>query len=204
MASLLVLPLPCENVSRDAGARRAPAFEHQWSVFFDGAAVPDDDVPRRTGQGRPVLFDGLNPERLSSRRRPSASALVASRRPPSMRRERVVFDVPIGAHQAVQHPLAESLVGLEGAWALIERGRAAVRRRRAGGPRVEHGEDRRLRRRLAAADRALQVFGGSGYTDETKMLQRFTYMRLLRSIPVARELALNHVATAGLGLPRSY
>jgi len=48
------------------------------------------------------------------------------------------------------------------------------------------------------------VFGGSGYTDETMMLQRFTYMRLLRSIPVARELALNHVATSGLDLPRSY
>ena len=54
---------------------------------------------------------------------------------------------------------------------------------------------------LAAADRALQSFGGSGYTDDTSMLQRFTYMRLLRTVPVARELALNHVATAGLGLP---
>jgi len=57
---------------------------------------------------------------------------------------------------------------------------------------------------LAAADRALQCFGGSGYTEDTMMLQRFTYMRLLRTVPVARELALNHVATAGLGLPRSY
>ena len=36
------------------------------------------------------------------------------------------------------------------------------------------------------------------------MLQRFVYMRLLRTVPVARELALNHIATAGLGLPRSY
>ena len=36
------------------------------------------------------------------------------------------------------------------------------------------------------------------------MFQRFAYLRLLRSIPVARELALNHVATSGLGLPRSY
>jgi alkylation response protein AidB-like acyl-CoA dehydrogenase len=57
---------------------------------------------------------------------------------------------------------------------------------------------------LLAADRGLQVFGGSGFTDETMMVQRFSYMRLLRSIPVARELALNHVAVSGLGLPRSY
>ncbi len=36
------------------------------------------------------------------------------------------------------------------------------------------------------------------------ILQRFAYLRLLRTVPVARELALNHVATTGLGLPRSY
>ena len=57
---------------------------------------------------------------------------------------------------------------------------------------------------LRAADSALQAFGGSGYTEETLMFDRFGYLRLLRSIPVARELALNQIAVAGLGLPRSY
>ena len=45
---------------------------------------------------------------------------------------------------------------------------------------------------------------GPIFSDETLMLQRFVYMRLLQTVPVTRELALNHIATAGLGLPRSY
>jgi alkylation response protein AidB-like acyl-CoA dehydrogenase len=116
----------------------------------------------------------------------------------------VVFDVPIGAHQGVQHPLAEAFVALEGGWLLVER---AARLHDAGAPAGLASNVAKIAAcdaGLAAADRALQCFGGSGYTEDTMMLQRFTYMRVLRTVPVARELALNHVATAGLGLPRSY
>ena len=152
-----------------------------------------------------MLFDGLNPERLVVASQAVGVGRWSLERATAYARERVVFDVPIGAHQAVQHPLAESLdrargrLGADGA------------RRRASSTRASRPGSSRTWRRSPpatpaslAADRSLQVFGGSGYTDETMMLQRFTYMRLLRSIPVARELALNHIATSGLGLPRSY
>jgi alkylation response protein AidB-like acyl-CoA dehydrogenase len=95
-------------------------------------------------------------------------------------------------------------VQLEGAWALIE---AAARRHDEGGQAGLQASIAKLAAcdaGLHAADRALQTFGGSGFTDETNLLQRFVYMRLLETVPVTRELALNHIATAGLGLPRSY
>jgi alkylation response protein AidB-like acyl-CoA dehydrogenase len=200
--SLLVLPTPCEGVTASRVSVDAPAFEHQWHVFFDGAETAD--VLGEPGKGGRVLFDGLNPERLVVASQAVGVGRFCLERAAAYARERVVFDVPIGAHQAVQHPLAESLVALEGAWALTE----AAARLFDGG--TQAGLESNMAKiaacdaGLAAADRSLQVFGGSGYTDETMMFQRFAYMRLLRSIPVARELALNHVATSGLDLPRSY
>jgi alkylation response protein AidB-like acyl-CoA dehydrogenase len=200
--TLLVLPTPCDGVTASLVNVDAPAFEHQWHVFFDGAETPD--VLGEPGKGARVLFDGLNPERLVVASQAVGVGRYCLDRATTYARERVVFDVPIGTHQAVQHPLAEALVALEGAWALTGAAASLFDEGEPAGLESNMAKIAACDAGLLAADRALQVFGGSGYTDETMMLQRFTYMRLLRSIPVARELALNHVATSGLGLPRSY
>lgn len=202
--ALLVLPLPCTGVSSTRVQVETPAFEYQWSVFFDDVELPDDALLGEPGGGGRVLFDGLNPERLVVASQAVGVGRWSLERATRYARERVVFDVPIGAHQAIQHPLAEALIALEGAWALTD---AAARLYDAGGQAGLESNMAKIAAcdaGLLAADRSLQVFGGSGYTDETMMFQRFAYMRLLRSIPVSRELALNHIATSGLGLPRSY
>ena len=202
--TLLVLPVPCERVTATQVTVEVAAFEHQWSVFFDGAEADAEDVLGEPGKGGRVLFDGLNPERLIVASQAVGVGRWSLEKATAYARERVVFDVPIGTHQAVQHPLAESLVALEGSWALTESAARLHDDGESAGLESNMAKIAACDAGLQAADRALQVFGGSGYTDETMMLQRFTYMRLLRSIPVARELALNHVATSGLGLPRSY
>jgi len=178
--SVFAFPLPQEGVAWSQVNVEAPAFEFQWNVFFD-FEVGDDALIGSAGAGGKALFDGLNPERLIVAAQGVGIGRWCLERARSYAATRVVFDVPIGAHQAIQHPLAEALIGVESAWLLLA---------------CDAG--------LKAADRALQTFGGSGFTDETMILQRFMYMRLLQTIPVARELALNHIATAGLGLPRSY
>ena len=202
--TLVVLPVPAEGVTSTRVQVEAPSFEYQWNVFFDGAVAPPDDVLGEPGDGGRVLFDGLNPERLVVASQAVGLGRWALARASSYASERVVFDVPIGAHQAVQHPLAEAYVALEGAWALTI---AAAERHDAGeqaGLAANVAKVAACDAGLRAADAALQAFGGSGFTDETGILQRFVYLRLLRTVPVARELALNHIATSGLGLPRSY
>jgi len=202
--TLAMLPLPCDGVTRTQVRMSAPFFEDQWHVFYDDVRIADDAVLGDRGGGGRVLFDGLNPERLVVASQAVGVGRWAIARAAEYACQRVVFDVPIGAHQGVQHPLAEALVALEGAWMLVQR---AARLCDAGTPAGLESSIAKIAAcdaGLAAADAALQCFGGSGYTDDTMMLQRFTYMRLLRTVPVARELALNHVATAGLGLPRSY
>lgn len=202
--TLVILPLPCEGLTHHPVRMSAPSFEQQWHVFYDDVAVPEDGVLGAPGAGAHALFDGLNPERLIVASQAVGVGRWCLARAAEYASQRVVFDVPIGAHQAVQHPLAEALIAIEGAWLLVAR---AARLHDAGasaGLESNMAKIAACDAGLAAADRALQCFGGSGYTEDTMMLQRFTYMRLLRTVPVARELALNHVATAGLGLPRSY
>jgi hypothetical protein len=202
--AVVVLPTPCAGVTSTRVEVDAPAFEHQWSVWFDDVPVPEDAFLGPAGGGGAVLFDGLNPERLVVASQAVGVGRWCLARAVAYARERDVFGAPIGSHQAIQHPLAEALVRLEGAWALLE---VAARAHDAGGNAGLAASIAKLAAcdaGLYAADRALQTFGGSGFTDETSMLQRFVYMRLLQTVPVTRELALNHVATAGLGLPRSY
>jgi hypothetical protein len=202
--TIVVLPLPCDGLTHHPVTMSAPFFEDQWHVFYDDVRVPDAAVLGEPGKGGRVLFDGLNPERLVVASQAVGVGRWSLARAAEYASQRVVFDVPIGAHQAVQHPLAEALVALEGAWMLVQRAARLYDAGAAAGLESNMAKIAACDAGLAAADSALQCFGGSGYTDDTMLLQRFTYMRLLRTVPVARELALNHVATAGLGLPRSY
>jgi alkylation response protein AidB-like acyl-CoA dehydrogenase len=201
---LFAFPLPYDGVTTIQVDIALPEFESQWSVFFDDVYLEDSAVIGGPEGGGKALFDGLNPERLVV----AAQAIGVGRwcldRAVAYANQRVVFDVPIGAHQAIQHPLAESLVALEGAWALVARAAELYDEGEQAGTESNIAKVAACDAGLRAADTSLQVFGGSGYTGDTGMLQRFTYMRLLRSIPVSRELALNHIATSGLGLPRSY
>ncbi|TYL54964.1 acyl-CoA dehydrogenase [Nocardioides sp. BGMRC 2183] len=202
--SILTLPLPCDQLQMQQVGVMVGVPEKQWTVYFDGVEVPEDALIGQPGQGGRALFDGLNPERLIVAAQAVGIGRWCLAKATEYARQRVVFDVPIGEHQAVQHPLAEALIELEAAWALIERGAAVYESGGSAGLACNMAKVKACDAGLKAADAALQTFGGSGFTDETLMYDRFGYLRLLKSTPVSRELALNHIAVSGLDLPRSY
>jgi alkylation response protein AidB-like acyl-CoA dehydrogenase len=202
--TLLALELPHPSIKVVRVQVEVPVFEHQWSVYYDDVEVTEDAMIGGPGGGAQALFDGLNPERLVVAAQAVGVGRWCLERAAQYAQERVVFDVPIGTHQAVQHPLAEALIAVEAAAGLTDRAARLYDDGQQAGLESNIAKVAACDAGLLASDRALQVFGGSGFTDETMILQRFTYMRLLRSIPVSRELALNHIATSGLGLPRSY
>lgn len=202
--SLFALPLPCERLQMQPVGVIVGVPERQWTIYFDDVEVPDDAMIASPGGGAGALFDGLNPERLIVAAQAVGIGRWCLAKAAAYARQRVVFDVPIGQHQAVQHPLAEALIELEAAWALVERGAASYRSGEKAGLACNMAKVKACDAGLKAADAALQTFGGSGFTDETLMYDRFGYLRLLKTVPVARELALNQIALSGLGLPRSY
>lgn len=202
--SLFSLPLPCEQLTLHPIDVMVGVPERQWTVYFDDVELGEDALVGEAGAGARALFDGLNPERLIVAAQAVGIGRWCLEKAAGYAGERVVFDVPIGAHQAVQHPLAEALIELEAAWALVTRGAAAYEAGGNAGLACNMAKVKACDAGLKAADASLQAFGGSGFTDETLMFDRFGYLRLLRSTPVSREMALNQIAVAGLGLPRSY
>ena len=118
--------------------------------------------------------------------------------------ERVVFDRPIGAYQALQHPLAKAKTEIEMA-ALISRKAAWL---------FDKGEPCGAESNMAkyaassaachAVDASLQCFGGNGFTKEYGIFDIYPLARLLKTIPLNNEMVLNYVGEYVLGMPRSY
>jgi acyl-CoA dehydrogenase len=173
--------------------------------------VAYDDLPvegwRRIGEegkGWRYLLHGLNPERILLSAESIGIGTAALRRAVDYAKQRVVFDRPIGANQAISHPLAQAHVQLAAAWQLTL---YAAKRYDAG---LECGEAANSAKFLAAeagwfaADRAVQTHGGMGYAHEYHVERYFREARVQRIAPVSQEMTLNYIAQHVLGLPRGY
>jgi alkylation response protein AidB-like acyl-CoA dehydrogenase len=183
-------------------ALKAP--ERQFTLFFDDVRIPADSVVGEVGHGLRPLFDGLNPERVLSAAICTGIARYAIDKGVAYAKERRVWDVPIGSHQGVQHPLAEAAIELEAARQMVWRAAALFD---AG---IPAGEESNMAKFLAsragfkALDTAIQVHGGNGLADEYGLADLWGIVRLQQVAPVSTQMVLNHIAQHSLGLPRSY
>jgi alkylation response protein AidB-like acyl-CoA dehydrogenase len=195
----------------------APGFTHevipmpflgpdrQWQLFFDRVTLEPERLVGGEQGGLAAVFDGLNPERIILAAFATGTGLRALEKASTYARERRVWGVPIGAHQAVAHPLAKAKVELELARLMV---RNAAALQDAGAPGT--GEAANFAKYAAAeagihcVDVALQAHGGNGFTLEYGVSELWWGARLLRTAPVSAEMILNYVAQHSLGLPKSY
>jgi alkylation response protein AidB-like acyl-CoA dehydrogenase len=192
-------PIPMEIVSP----------EQQFQVFIDGVRLPSDAVvgdPDAADGGLVQLFAGLNPERIMAASFSLGLARFALDRATAYAKERTVFHGPIGTHQAIAHPLAQSKIEIELARLMTQRAAALY----DAGDDAGAGEAANMAKYAAAeaacdaADRAVQTHGGNGITQEYGMAGLLVATRAGRIAPVSREMILNYVAMHSLGLPKSY
>lgn len=173
-------------------------------VTYDDLPVPGWRLVGEEGQGWRYLLHGLNAERVLLSAESVGIGEVALRRAVDYAKDREVFGRPIGANQAIAHPLAKAYVQLRAAWQLSQ---YAAWRYDQG---LECGADANSAKYLAAeaafvaADQAMQTFGGMGYATEYHVERYFREARLQRIVPVSQEISLNYLAQQVLGLPRSY
>ena len=80
--------------------------EKQFTLFFDDVLVPEDALIGSQDAGIEQLFAGLNPERIMAASFALGTARLALAKASEYAKIRQVWDVPIGAHQAISHPLA--------------------------------------------------------------------------------------------------
>jgi len=115
-----------------------------------------------------------------------------------------VFGQPIGSHQAIQHPLAESYAKLLAAREITY----------SAASKWDDGQDCSMETNAAklltstfsteAASRAIQTHGGNGFTEEYEVFELWQNARVTETVPVSNEMAKNYIAEHHLGLPRSY
>ena len=173
-------------------------------VAYDHLPVEPWRLVGEENEGFRLLLHGLNPERALLAAEACGIGEIALDHAVRYAKERIVFDRPIGANQAISHPLAHAHASLRAAWMMALH---AARRYDAG---LECGEEANTAKYLAAeasffaADRALQTLGGMGYAREYHVERYWREARLQRIAPVTQEMTLNYLAQTVLGLPRSY
>jgi len=177
--------------------------ERQYSVFFDDVRVgPDAAVGHDSGMK--VLYVGLNPERIVSAALLNGIARYAIDIAADYARHRRVWDVPIGAHQAVAHPLAKAETALAASRLLTSAAARAFDRGETGGVQAAMAKLTASETAYHALDAAMQTLGGNGMAREYGLATLHGLVRLFRIAPVSSEMLLNHIAHKGLSLPRSY
>ncbi|CAL9528137.1 acyl-CoA dehydrogenase family protein [Streptomyces sp. Tu 3180] len=200
-------------VPRDAeGFRRRPidmelnAVEKQFELTLDDVRLPAGALVGDEDAGLLQLFAGLNPERIMTAAFAIGMGRHALARAVEYARDRTVWDAPIGAHQAIAHPLAQAHIDLELARLMMQK---AARLYDAGDD-TGAGEAANMAKYAAAeacvraVDQAVHTLGGNGLTREFGLASLITAARVSRIAPVSREMILNYVSHQTLGLPKSY
>jgi alkylation response protein AidB-like acyl-CoA dehydrogenase len=202
--SLFLVEVDAPGLSRSVIPVEITSPERQFTLSFDGVHVPDSALVGTADGGLSALFHGLNPERIGSAALLCGIGRYALDKAARYARERAVWDVPIGAHQAIAHPLARAHVEVESARLMTARAAAlhgvdptaaaaANMAKFAAGEAAAH-----------ALDAAIQTHGGNGMATEYGLSTLSGLVRLFRIAPVSSEMVLNHIAQHELGLPKSY
>ena len=198
--------------------RDAPGFEYrvipmelvsperQFELYLDDVRLPAEALVGDEDAGLDQMFAGLNPERIMVAAFANGIARYALDRAVAYAKERTVFRSPIGAHQALAHPLAQCRIEVELARLMTQK--AALLN--DAGDDLGAGEAANMAKYAAAeaathaVDQAVQTLGGNGLTQEYGLAALINVARVTRVAPVSREMILNFVAQHTLGLPKSY
>jgi alkylation response protein AidB-like acyl-CoA dehydrogenase len=204
--ALFIVPTDAAGFARQPIEMELVSPERQFTLFFDDVSLPPEALVGDEDAGLLQLFAGLNPERIMAASFSIGLARHALHRAVEYAKQRSVFDAPIGAHQAVAHPLAQSKIEVELAALMTQKAAA----RYDAGDDEAAGEAANMAKYAAAeaacdaVDRSVQTLGGNGVTAEFGLASMLVAARVGRIAPVSREMVLNFVAQHTLGLPRSY
>ena len=115
-----------------------------------------------------------------------------------------MFDPPIGMNQGLQFPLAYSLSRLDASELVLRKATWLYDNGKPCGREANTAKYLGAEAGFGAADRALQLHGGMGYSEEYNVARYFREARLLKIAPLSQEMVLNYLGSHVLGLPRSY
>jgi butyryl-CoA dehydrogenase len=173
---------------RDAGARGITAFivptdtpgfvrgkkdeklgihaAHSCTVFFEGCRIPDSQRLGPEGEGFKVAMSTLDGGRIGIASQALGIARAALEKAVAYSKERKAFGAPLADKQAIQFMIADMATELDAARLLVHR--AAYMKDQ----KVRHTRESAMAKLYASeaatriTHKALQIFGGLGYTRE--------------------------------------
>ncbi|KUF19714.1 acyl-CoA dehydrogenase family protein [Streptomyces silvensis] len=203
---LFIVPRDAPGFARNRIDMEVQAPEKQFELVLDDVRLPADALVGDEDAGLLQLFAGLNPERIMTAAFSVGMARFALERAVEYAKERAVWKSPIGAHQAVAHPLAQSHIEIELARLMMQK----AARLYDDGDDMGAGEAANMAKFAAAdacvkaVDQAVHTLGGNGLSKEYGLASLIVASRVARIAPVSREMILNFVSHQTLGLPKSY
>jgi acyl-CoA dehydrogenase len=172
-------------------------------VFLDDARAPADAVVGEQGCGWYTLLRSLDEERILCAAMYVGITAAALEQALQYARDRNAFGRPIGAFQAVQHPLADTATELEQIRLLTAKAAWLQSQGRDCATEAAMAKLAASEAAVRATDRGMRVLGGYGLVEESPMERLFRDTRLGPFSPISNEMVRNFLGER-LGLPRSY
>jgi len=202
--SLFLIDLPNPAIEIIPIEKHGINYSKTFEVYISDLKVSEENMLGEVDKGWYLVLDTLNPERMSFSAASCGLGLLAIGKAVEYAKERKVFRAPIGSHQAIQFPLAETkakieaarLLNYKAAWLFDKGQRCGAEANMAKVAAVDAG--------TAAVYHAMQAFGGYGYAVEYDVERWWREMNLIRLAPVTQQMALAFIGEHVLGLPKSY
>jgi acyl-CoA dehydrogenase len=173
-------------------------------VFFHDLEVPAENLIGEEGRGFRYVLDGMNAERILIAAECVGDGRFFIERAVAYAKERIVFGRPIGQNQGVAFPLARAHAAVDAADLTRRQAAGLFDLGKPSGPYANTAKLLASEASWAAANTAMDAYGGYGFAEEYDIERKFRETRLYVTAPVPNNLILSYLAQHVLGLPRSF
>ena len=199
--SMIVVPTdtPGYNILRDV--KVMGQADGHYEVDYDNVRVPKDNMLGPRGQGFKIAQDRLGPGRIFHCMRWLGQAQRAFDLMCDRANNRVAFGKTLGEHQQIQKFIFDSAAEIQASRLLTLH--AAQKIDEGGEARIEIGLIKVFGAKMLhnVIDRAIQVHGALGVTEDTPLERMYRHARFARIYDGADEV---HVQTTGRRILRHY
>ena len=173
-------------------------------LFFDDLIVPVENLIGEEGRGFRYILSGMNAERILVASENLGDGFWFIEKASAYATQRQVFGRPIGMNQGIQFPIAQAYAQLEAAALMRWKAAAMFDAGEQAGMQANAAKLLASQATWAAANAAMDTFGGYGMAVEYGIERKFREARLPVVAPVSNNLVLAYIGQNVLGMPKSY
>ncbi|MEV4509294.1 acyl-CoA dehydrogenase family protein [Dactylosporangium sp. NPDC049525] len=191
--------------------RHLPIFGYQdqhghSELVFDDVRVPRANLLGQEGDGFAIAQARLGPGRVHHAMRAVGMAERALALMVGRAKARVAFGQPLAEQGVVRELIAQSRIDIDQARLLVQKTAWLIDRHGAKGARTEIAAIKVAAPAMATAviDRAIEVFGGAGVSDDTPLAYFYAWARVLRIVDGPDAVHRRSIAREELRRERPY